>query len=37
VQKHVEEIGKAWAEWDTEAAASLAVEANEAATLPGAK
>ncbi len=36
VQQHVEEIGKAWADWDTEAAASLAVEDDEAKKLPGA-
>ncbi|WP_022889712.1 hypothetical protein [Agromyces italicus] len=34
IQERVEATGKAWADWDSEAAASLAVEANEVDTMP---
>jgi DNA repair exonuclease SbcCD ATPase subunit len=34
IQERVEGTGKAWAEWDTEASAELAVEADEADTMP---
>jgi hypothetical protein len=34
IQERVEATGKGWAEWDTEAAKELAVEANEVDTMP---
>ena len=34
IQERVEETGKAWERWDTDAARELAVEPNEASTLP---
>jgi hypothetical protein len=37
VQEQVEAVGKAWAEWDTEASKELSVDAGEAANLPKAE
>jgi len=34
VQKHVEEIGKGWVNWDTEAASQLSVDPGESNNLP---
>ena len=34
VQKHVEEVGKAWVDWDTEASSQLSVDKNESNNLP---
>ncbi|HET6672421.1 MAG TPA: hypothetical protein VFG92_03520 [Agromyces sp.] len=34
IQKHVEEVGTAWTDWDTEASASLSVDRGETAALP---
>lgn len=34
IQKHVEEVGTAWTDWDTEASASLSVDEGETAALP---
>ncbi|MDF2574194.1 MAG: flagellar protein FlgN [Agromyces sp.] len=34
IQKHVEEVGTAWSNWDTEASASLSVDRNETKNLP---
>lgn len=34
IQKHVEEVGKSWTEWDEEASRSLSVDEGETAGLP---
>ena len=34
IQKHVEEVGKSWADWDAEASRSLSVDQGETAALP---
>ncbi|WP_353807406.1 hypothetical protein [Agromyces sp. SYSU T00194] len=34
VQQHVEEVGRAWEDWDLEASSSLSVDADETSQLP---
>ncbi|MGV8882475.1 MAG: hypothetical protein ACOH19_09985 [Rhodoglobus sp.] len=34
VQKHVEEVGQGWIDWDTDASSSLSVDAGESTNLP---
>ncbi|WP_022889940.1 hypothetical protein [Agromyces italicus] len=34
LQKHVDEVGQAWVNWDTEASASLSVDQDESKNLP---
>jgi len=34
LQQHVEDVGKGWKDWDTEAAANLSVDVDESKNLP---